>query len=798
MPNQKSFSVTKGVQTELSSKLKSITVPVASDSDDDFWTHYNIDDTWSHTTNFDYVRVHHKTSDSFRLGQFRFKLVIPQGTTIQYATITFWSHQVQTNEEATIKRINETNVGPLESDSIVPTVTEKNQVIHDFSIGVFKYTTTLITDLVNDQVNLPEWQSGYYFGLQVNMTTLVEATENYFADYQLGDGREAYMNITYTENVGWLNGWANRQTHFIPSNINLGTNNTIPLSIYLGYGVDSKDRIFIEDGSQSIFDEIRFTSNDGQTLIDSWLKTTIEEQTIDFFTNYSLQFANYPKNYPAGWYFNNRTYVVFQGNLDFDNPTYHPNILYYDHENHSWSQIYNVAENPKEDDDHGSPCMWIDNAGYIHVTYGAHGSKLKHAKSDRPEDITSFSIQKDITSQYVTYPVVSYDSENDVVHIYYRGLINKAAQIGYIGYSNSTDNGQTWRTNEQLIEFDYAPIPWGGNGIDPYNPSKLHISWVGRTFLGGPDENVYYAYLNVSTGVLYNASGFNLGTKIDVNESAESTLVWDSSDCYVGGLIVHSDHNSNPYLIFTSLNDTLHSYATTMYMYWTGSEWSSIQKITAIPRVLMSTDFIVHSPTNISAYLNDGWNLRKYNWNGNNWRLVDWIFNTTEFHSFSTVPINYHDDLQITFTEWKWNTGGTPPRVRAYAWGTKGILPGSISKHAKFIVELISDVREFNQVIYLYYSFKNDSPPIDDTSSIPDITSSPLTISIPSPQSVSNKSSIQNDYIATVDSDLFWISTIALNNILFFGFYQFKKGRKILDSKKLSKPPNLKEIFQEE
>jgi hypothetical protein len=778
----------------------SIIIPIASDSDDDFWTYYSTGNIWAHTTDFGYVRVHHKTNDSYRLGQFRFQLDIPRGVTIQYASITFWSHQVQTIEDATIKRINETNVGSLESDIIVPTVVEDNQAVHDFSPLLFSYTTTVITEMVNDQVNLLDWKSGFYFGLQVNMTTFVEGAENYFTDFQLNDGHEAFMNITYTENVGWLDGWTRREPLIVPSDL-ISIPNTFSLEVYDGYGVNSEKRVFINDKSSLNFNEIQFTSNDGRTLINSSIKEIIEEQNTIFFTNYSLQFANYPKNYPAGWYFNNKTYVVFQGNLDLSNPTYHPYIVYYDHITQSWSQIYNVAENPKEDDDHGSPALWIDNAGFIHVTYGAHGSKLKHAKSDRSENISSFTVQPDISAQYVTYPVISYDSINDVVHIYYRGLVNEGSQIGYIGYSKSNDNGLTWTTNEQLIAFDYAPIPWGGGGIDPYNPSKLHISWVGRTYLGGPDENVYYAYLNVSTGLLYNASGVSLGTQIDVGESAESTLVWDSSDCYVGGLIVHVDLNTNPYLIFTSLNDTSHSYATTMFTYWTGAEWSTVQNITAIPRVLMSTDFIVNSPNNITAYLNQGWSLGRFSWDGIDWRFEEWIYTTTELHSFSMVPKNYHTDLQVTFTEWKWNTGNPPPNVRAYAWGSKGLLQGSISKHAKFSVEFPGDVSESNQVIYLYYSPERDSPTIDtvsNTTSVQVTTTNPISTENPSSQSTSNSETTQIQYITTKNtySDLLWISVIISNNILLFGFYQFKKHRNVLFVQKKSESPNLETLFK--
>ena len=74
----------------------------------------------------------------------------------------------------------------------------------------------------------------------------------------------------------------------------------------------------------------------------------------------------------------------------------YPHILYYDHENSTWSPTYRVDDQGLTDDDHGPPALWVTNEGYIHVIYGAHNDPFYHAVSTSPNRIDQWTIEDTI------------------------------------------------------------------------------------------------------------------------------------------------------------------------------------------------------------------------------------------------------------------------------------------------------------------------------------------------------------------------------------------------------------------
>jgi hypothetical protein len=169
-------------------------VEIGSDMDDDWWKYEKPSGPWHHYTNSADNLVRNNTEyDAY--GQMRFQLNIPQGATIESATFSFYLINAG-GGTITIRRIDETNVGPLEQDTTMPIVTSLySSFIEPGSVENVSVESDSLALMVQDQVNLPGWQSGYYFGVQMTSDTSFPTS---FADYEYQDAQfVAYMNITY-------------------------------------------------------------------------------------------------------------------------------------------------------------------------------------------------------------------------------------------------------------------------------------------------------------------------------------------------------------------------------------------------------------------------------------------------------------------------------------------------------------------------------------------------------------------------------------------------------------------------
>lgn len=83
--------------------------------------------------------------------------------------------------------------------------------------------------------------------------------------------------------TNWLSGWLYRKSHVISAAVGAGTNYQVGIKVYYGAGVDGTEtvggatfgKIYCNSKCKTDFGDIRFTNNDGSTLLDFW----IQEQT---------------------------------------------------------------------------------------------------------------------------------------------------------------------------------------------------------------------------------------------------------------------------------------------------------------------------------------------------------------------------------------------------------------------------------------------------------------------------------------------------------------------------------------
>jgi RHS repeat-associated protein len=80
-------------------------------------------------------------------------------------------------------------------------------------------------------------------------------------------------NITcsISEDETWLTGWEHRKTiNITGTQAGSQINYQIMFEVYFGSGTDSSNRVYLGEGCQADFDDIRFTRSDGVTALDHW------------------------------------------------------------------------------------------------------------------------------------------------------------------------------------------------------------------------------------------------------------------------------------------------------------------------------------------------------------------------------------------------------------------------------------------------------------------------------------------------------------------------------------------------
>ncbi|MHA1743315.1 MAG: DUF2341 domain-containing protein, partial [Candidatus Heimdallarchaeota archaeon] len=81
-------------------------------------------------------------------------------------------------------------------------------------------------------------------------------------------GEEGVFTVT-----GWLGGWKYRKWHIISSQTeSLLTDYQMKLIVHLGTGTDIEDTVYLNNHGKGDFGDLRFTSNDGVTLLPYWIE----------------------------------------------------------------------------------------------------------------------------------------------------------------------------------------------------------------------------------------------------------------------------------------------------------------------------------------------------------------------------------------------------------------------------------------------------------------------------------------------------------------------------------------------
>ncbi|MBM3333492.1 BNR-4 repeat-containing protein [Candidatus Sumerlaeota bacterium] len=259
-----------------------------------------------------------------------------------------------------------------------------------------------------------------------------------------------------------------------------------------------------------------------------------------------------------------KVYCVFQ------NAVGQPIAMAYDSQEKQWSGPVKVSQLGLKNDDHGNPALCIDNAGYLRVFFGCHGGPMRHARSEKPYDISAWREQPSPVPK-ATYPQVMRMADGSILLFYRAG-----GHMEPWTMRSSPDNCATWSEPRPIIEMRKAPpdplaaaycdfMP-GSDGRTVHcfwnhkddnaarvTPQRPH-PWRALKYPGLHEAvyryNVYYVRRDPD-GVWRNGQGQMANLPISKTEADSNCLVYDSGDEFTMlGLRMAVDANDQPYIGF--------------------------------------------------------------------------------------------------------------------------------------------------------------------------------------------------------------------------------------------------------
>ena len=90
------------------------------------------------------------------------------------------------------------------------------------------------------------------------------------------------FNVAYA-NPDWLTGWTYRKSHVVNNATGTGTNYQIKITVHYGSSSDSGENVYLSEHCRTDFGDVRFTDNDGSTLLDYWLESKVDSDYAIFW-----------------------------------------------------------------------------------------------------------------------------------------------------------------------------------------------------------------------------------------------------------------------------------------------------------------------------------------------------------------------------------------------------------------------------------------------------------------------------------------------------------------------------------
>ena len=283
--------------------------------------------------------------------------------------------------------------------------------------------------------------------------------------------------------------------------------------------------------------------------------------TVDVTVGMKTQYRNGVYNGTS-----NTTYIVYPSGTYGQYSASNPYIRAYNHKTHTWSDEVLIDNSFEwQTDNHNYPQILIDNNGYIHVFSFGHGTRIVHATSVNPRDISFWNKEtlhfNDI--QNATYPA-AYKAKNGDFYVFFRqGLPDVWHEPETV--LKSTDNGKTWTVQRVIDPFHSAD---GWNTIYTKamyyssDPEGIHITFGVHKNHNDSFDKHYYVFYSFSDNHVYSASGIDFGSTIDRDEftSCAECLILDYDNEITIGTIetmsISLDKDGSPIIYYVYLGPT--------------------------------------------------------------------------------------------------------------------------------------------------------------------------------------------------------------------------------------------------
>jgi len=83
--------------------------------------------------------------------------------------------------------------------------------------------------------------------------------------------------------TAWLSGWSNRKSHVINYAAGTSINYQVKVVVHYGSGTDSGADVYLNSHSRTDFGDVRFTDDDGTTLLDCWMESKVDSDKAVFW-----------------------------------------------------------------------------------------------------------------------------------------------------------------------------------------------------------------------------------------------------------------------------------------------------------------------------------------------------------------------------------------------------------------------------------------------------------------------------------------------------------------------------------
>jgi hypothetical protein len=273
-----------------------------------------------------------------------------------------------------------------------------------------------------------------------------------------------------------------------------------------------------------------------------------------------------PSGNSGGIRWGDRLFVAYQGIGEYDGGQYTWNTsVYAQCYNYTlglWTYPVRVGWNPHEADVHGTPFLFMDQLGYIHIFFGCHFTDLKHARSTEPYSMEAFVQMEDLDNT-ATYPS-AYVSPNGTIYAIFRD--SSPGQNHPWSVRVSYDDGSSWTPGYFFVNLGEGHALYMRYVVDH---DKMWFSANDNYYTGSYYADLSCFYLNLTTLHVFGVDGTDLGLGMDVGEYHAHAGYWYSNPVQIYGHDIQIV-DGVPNIVYGYYTAGSKSY---QWLYWDTDEW---------------------------------------------------------------------------------------------------------------------------------------------------------------------------------------------------------------------------------